>query len=621
MSFSHASDIVELVILTADEGFLQTLREAVGGSRRLWHVATADKVSDLLVAGQVGILVLDVMALHEPAGGFLSQIKRQFPDLVVVVAGKREAETSLAGLISTGAVYRFIHKPMSPGRAKLFADAAVKRYEELRRRSATTAPAATAPAGRRGLWMAAAGIALVVVLTALWLNRHQPGGARPLPPGSSGSGGTADALRDAGSPLLARAAAALAANRLTQPGGDDAFDLYLQAAARNPADPAARAGLAEVRERLSARAENALLEERLDEATAAIEAARRAGVDAGRIAYLTSQLTRARSRRQAATAQLRSADARANRAEADDERRARALQLAAERTQEDRLIEPDHDNARFYVEEALAIDPGNPAAQAAEEPLAVALLSDARAAINRRDFPRAVSLLDAANGIASPANVDNLVQLLRTARRQAEADSWDQLLKSGLDRLQQDRLIEPANDSAKYYLMTLRNVNPGNEGLPAALQELGTRFVDKARRALTLQQHDAARSWLGEAAAIGFTSSDAAAVRRELDATLEAQRLRSDVVNARELTLINSVTPVYPRRAEQSKTEGWVELEFTVAETGAVEDIRVRDAKPGGTFDSAAVSALAQWHYQPVLRNGVPAAQRARIRIRFALAG
>lgn len=30
-------------------------------------MATADKVSDLLVAGQVGILVLDVMALHEPA--------------------------------------------------------------------------------------------------------------------------------------------------------------------------------------------------------------------------------------------------------------------------------------------------------------------------------------------------------------------------------------------------------------------------------------------------------------------------------------------------------------------------------------------------------------------------
>ena len=87
LRFSLASDIVELVVLTADEVFLQTLREAVGGARRLWHVPSADKVSDLLVAGEVGILVLDVQALHEALEVHHRQIKRQFPDLVVVVAG------------------------------------------------------------------------------------------------------------------------------------------------------------------------------------------------------------------------------------------------------------------------------------------------------------------------------------------------------------------------------------------------------------------------------------------------------------------------------------------------------------------------------------------------------
>jgi len=82
------------------------------------------------------ILVLDVEGLNETATEFVGQIKRQFPDLVVVVAGNRDAETSLAGLISAGVVYRFIHKPMSPGRAKLFADAAVKKFDEQRKRSA-----------------------------------------------------------------------------------------------------------------------------------------------------------------------------------------------------------------------------------------------------------------------------------------------------------------------------------------------------------------------------------------------------------------------------------------------------------------------------------------------------
>ncbi len=48
LRFSLASDIVELVVLTGDDIFLQTLREAVGPPRRLWHVPSADKVSDLL---------------------------------------------------------------------------------------------------------------------------------------------------------------------------------------------------------------------------------------------------------------------------------------------------------------------------------------------------------------------------------------------------------------------------------------------------------------------------------------------------------------------------------------------------------------------------------------------
>ena len=39
LRLSLASDIVELVVLTADDVFMHTLREAVGVSRRLWHVA------------------------------------------------------------------------------------------------------------------------------------------------------------------------------------------------------------------------------------------------------------------------------------------------------------------------------------------------------------------------------------------------------------------------------------------------------------------------------------------------------------------------------------------------------------------------------------------------------
>src|ERR1700678_1683427 len=168
LRFSLASDIVELVVLTVDEPFLQTLREAVGPSRRLWHVLSSDKVGDLLLAGGVGILVLDVQALRQAGALFISQIKHQFPDLVIVVAGTRDAETELARLISDGTVYRFIHKPMSPARARLFADAAVKRYDEQRRRTGQTTAASAKPGQNGRLLIAGSCGVICAIAGGLW---------------------------------------------------------------------------------------------------------------------------------------------------------------------------------------------------------------------------------------------------------------------------------------------------------------------------------------------------------------------------------------------------------------------------------------------------------------------
>ncbi|MGC1522012.1 MAG: energy transducer TonB [Steroidobacteraceae bacterium] len=608
LRFSLASDIVELVVLTADEIFLQTLREAVGGARRLWHVPSGDKVSDLLVAGEVGILVLDVQALAEAPAVFIGQINRQFPHLVVVVAANRDAEISLAGLISAGTVYRFIHKPMSPGRAKLFADAAVKRYDEQRRRTAADPPLRSSRSNPGVLAGGAIGAFGIIVAIAWAVYRGGDTGTGADRPSRLAHAPSAE------SPLLTAAAAALAANRLTEPAGDNALQLYLQALTANSADPIARAGVAEVRERLLARAENALLEERLDEAAAAIEAAQKSGVESGRIAFLTAQLARSRERLKAAQAA-----ARARSTPAED-KVSPLLDLAAQRVRDAQLIEPENDSALFYVQEALQLDPASVAAHEAQAALTARLLAEGRAAIDRRDFTHAAGWIEAAKGKAAAADIAAAEISLAAARRQADTDAWNSLLKNATDRLQQDRLIEPADDSAKYYLLTLRSLDPGNPGLAAGISDLGTRLVVKARRAIGLAQYDAAHSWLDEAAAIGVASPDYNLARHDLDVALAAQRFLANVVAAGELTLVKSVTPKYPPKAESSKVQGWVELDFTVAESGDVKDIAIHAASVPGVFEDAATSALLQWRYKPVIRDSKAVPQRARIRIRFALA-
>jgi TonB family protein len=615
LKFSLASDIVELVVLTGDDSFLQTMRDAVGSARRLWHVLSADKVSDLLVAGEVGIVVLDVQALHEAASVFVQQMKRQFPDLVVVAAGHRDDETSLAGLISAGLVYRFIHKPMSPARAKLFAEAAIKKYEGQRRRAADTPRRKPASTVNRLLLLFGIVAALGAAGGIAWVARRS-GGEELVPT-------TAEVPKPAAvdSPLLARAAAALAVNRLNEPAGDNALELYLAVQARSPADPVARAGIAEVHERLLARAENALLEERLDEASAAIEAARKSGVESGRIAFLTAQLAKSREHSKTAQAQLQQqvqmqAHTRAE-PKSEPDRVAPLLSLAAQRIADGHLLEPEKDNARFYVQEALRLDAQNEAALAAKRALGAQLLEDSRRAIDHRDFGRAGILIEAANGIAVSANIEVVQNLLANARKQVDVDAWGQLLRNANERLLQDRLIEPSNDNAKYFYMTLKQIDPSNPALASVLQDLGTRLTTKARRALVLGQLDAAKSWQEESAAIGFSSAEANSVQHDLDAALATQNFMTTLVPTSQLMLLKSAKPVYPLKAEDSKLEGWVDVEFTVAESGKVKDIIVHATSIPGVFEDAAVKAVAQWRYQPVLRDGKPVPVRTQIRIRF----
>jgi len=537
LKFSLATDIVELLVLTTDAAFLQTLRAAVGGTRRLWHVLSADKMSDLLVAGEVGIVVLDAPALHEAAGVFVRQIKRQFPDLVVVAAGHRDHENSLAGLISAGLVYRFIHKPMSPGRAKLFAEAAIRKYEQQRRR------AAEAPQRRRASpstrWLVAAALAALVGAVA-WMAQRS--------------------------------------------GGDDAaFSPVGEPAKPTPAqlpsaDANARTGLTEINERLLARAENALLEERLDEAAAALETARKSGVEGSRIAFLTAQL--AKSREQAKSA------------------KALAQPRAQARAEPKTEVEP-----KAKAEPKTEIEP-----KAEAEPKAKA------APKTEQDPTPLLSLATERMADGSLLEPDR-----DSARKQVDVDAWGQLLKNANERLLQDRLIEPANDNAKYFYLTLKQIDPGNAALSSVLQDLGTRLAGKARGALILGQYDAAKSWLDEAGAIGFTSAEVSSAQHDLESALAKQNFMTNLAPANQLTLLKSVQPVYPSRAAGKKLEGWVDVEFTVSEAGKVQDIAVRATSVPGVFEDAAVKAVSQWRYRPIVRDAGAVPVRTQIRIRFTL--
>ena len=67
---------------------------------------------------------------------------------------------------------------------------------------------------------------------------------------------------------------------------------------------------------------------------------------------------------------------------------------------------------------------------------------------------------------------------------------------------------------------------------------------------------------------------------------------------------IRDVAPVYPDEARKANVSGVVVLEVTVGVDGSVTNPRVLRSIP--LLDEAALAAVSQWQYQPVLMNGTP---------------
>ena len=67
-------------------------------------------------------------------------------------------------------------------------------------------------------------------------------------------------------------------------------------------------------------------------------------------------------------------------------------------------------------------------------------------------------------------------------------------------------------------------------------------------------------------------------------------------------TLVKRVAPVYPPIAVNARVQGVVILEATVGLDGRVEDVEVLRSIP--LFDKAAIDAVRQWVYAPLLLNG-----------------
>jgi len=548
----------QLVALTTDSALIRALQDLTGDGTAVFVLSDVRALSDELMQRTGAVALIDAGSLDAPIDGVVDAFSTQFPDLKLLVAGHTPDQNALTRRIASQAVFRFVHKPVSPQRLKLFLDAAA-RPDTQRGQLAPAEPSFAEPSslrrldtavqGRSPLMLATVGVAVIAAIAAaawvFWLKDSKPAAVVAAAPAPAEQ---ATANSPAALALIHKGDRAFADARYVALDGSSAAEFYREALKVQPGNAVARSGFDRSIEYGIRRAEEALVAGKLNEAAAAAEALRPLAADNSRLAFLNSQIEKEQSRVNADASQRAANEARQVQIR-------ESLTAMSERMRRGQLVDPASGNAITYFRQAESIGPADPQVRNARDSLVAALLTAADAELTARKAPSAKRLVDSA--------------------------------------------------------ATLNSSAPGLDVMRRRLDEFAEQQLAASTAAEAARTAEAAR--VAAAAAAPAPAAAAPVVA----ATAASADPANSVVPATTLKLVRSAVPEYPPRALEQLVSGWVEMEFTVTRDGAVKDVVVKSSEPARTFDSAAQAAMRRYRYEPVMRNGAAVEQRARLRIRF----
>jgi TonB family protein len=640
-----------LIVLSNDSALVETL-QVLGHDHDIFTVGVESDLAAQLIAEHAGVAILDAAAVTSPIEKLTDRLKTQFPDLVLIVAGGVDDQSALAAQITGGTVYRFLHKPVSEQRVRLFVEAAWRRHgQEHAGVLDAMATTMVIPPQRRAIppaLLVGGGAALgALALLSVWLVLRKPDVHATAAAGATEATATATARDEVLEGLLARADRAFAAGHYLSPAEENATDLYRQALRRNANDPRAGDGLEKVIDKLLSAAEEQLLAQHIDEAQQLTDQARAIKPDHVRVAFLTAEIGKERER--AVLMQARQAAANGNirqaisvldgaarqtgksplvaeaRRELEqkkfDERVSDYLRKSADRMRRGQLIDPSQDNARFYIESALAIAPNDGDVKQAERQLGDRLVGEARKALTAGNADQADRWIQAAadSGI-SRDDISAMTREEQRVRTAAKADAMARLALLFNQRLSQGRVVDPAGDSAKYYMTQLVQSDATHPSTVLARQTFAARTLDEARGAAQKQDFATARRWLSEAHDAGADEATVADVNRDIASAQSATKQTApQSVSAVPLQRTRYVEPDFPTAARNRGLSGWVDVQFLVKADGTTANVSIVGAQPVGVFEQSAMDAVRKWHYRPLVRNGQTVDDVITVRVRFAL--
>src|SRR5262245_18413994 len=127
--FASAQAPIAIAAITQDRALIGLLRSTVDPTQDLLLVTSEAELTPHLNSRRVSVALLDSMFIEDDLAAMAERLRATWPDLVLVVVGTAEEQAKVASQITSGVVYRFLHRPVSAPRVRLFVEAALRRHE------------------------------------------------------------------------------------------------------------------------------------------------------------------------------------------------------------------------------------------------------------------------------------------------------------------------------------------------------------------------------------------------------------------------------------------------------------------------------------------------------------
>ncbi len=120
-----------VVVFSSDEEMLDVVQKAVRGRLPVYHASNIVKVVRLLTEHRPGVLITDVSNDKATIQSMTARLKQHLPQLVTIAVSPHRDVLDMVWLINHGQIFRFLRKPLSPGRCAVSLQAALQHHRML----------------------------------------------------------------------------------------------------------------------------------------------------------------------------------------------------------------------------------------------------------------------------------------------------------------------------------------------------------------------------------------------------------------------------------------------------------------------------------------------------------